>query len=112
MFAYLFVAGIGVLTNFEGGSAGKVERVSATHLRCAVVGQADRDHRNRQADWYYFELTNLPKREVTIDLVDLAGEYNYQSPAYSVTKGTRPVLQLRRRELDALSRRAGFLGRS
>ena len=28
---------------------------------------------------------------VTIDLVDLAGEYDYRSPAFSVTKGTRPV---------------------
>ena len=49
-------AGIGVLADFEGGSIGKVERVSPTHLRCAVKGQSDQDHRNRQANWYYFEI--------------------------------------------------------
>jgi murein tripeptide amidase MpaA len=84
-------SGIGVLTNFEGGSVGKVEQVSDTHLRCAVQGQSDQDHRNRQADWYYFELTNLPDQPITLDLVDLAGEYNYKGPAYSVTRGTRPA---------------------
>ncbi len=82
---------IGVLTDFEGGSVGKMEQVSRAHLRCAVKGQSDQDHRNRQANWYYFELTNLPRGSVTIDLVDLAGEYNYKGPVYSVTAAVRPV---------------------
>jgi murein tripeptide amidase MpaA len=85
------LSGIRVLTNFEGGSVGKVEQVSPTYLRCAVQGQSDQEHRNRQANWYYFELTNLPRQPITLDLVDLAGEYNYESPVYSVTRGTRPV---------------------
>ncbi|HEY2018307.1 MAG TPA: M14-type cytosolic carboxypeptidase [Bryobacteraceae bacterium] len=87
-------AAVAVRTNFEGGNIGEVVVVSPTHLRCAVQGQADVDHRNRQADWYYFELTNLPREPVTIDLVNLAGEYNYRAPAFSVTKGTRPVYSL------------------
>lgn len=91
MLAFFFLAGIAVSSNFEGGSIGKITTVSPTHLRCAVVGQSDREHRNRQADWYYFRLDHLPRSVVTIDLVDLAGEYNYRSPAYSVTKGTRSV---------------------
>ena len=94
VFAVSLLAGgprIAVLTNFEGGSIGKVEEVSPTHLRCAVKGQADQDHRNRQANWYYFELTNLPHAPITIDLVDLAGEYNYHGPEYSVVEGVRPV---------------------
>jgi len=84
-------ATIGVLTDFEGGSIGKVEQVSRAHLRCAVKGQSDQDHRNRQANWYYFELTNLPREPITIDLVDLAGEYNYKGPTYAVTAAVRPV---------------------
>lgn len=91
MLAFFLLASIAVSSNFEGGSVGKVEKVSPTHLRCAVVGQSDHEHRNRQANWYYFRLENLPRAAVTIDLVDLAGEYNYRKPAYSVTKGTRPV---------------------
>src|SRR5438477_6606604 len=91
MLAFFLLASITVSSNFEGGSVGKVKTVSPTHLRCAVVGQSDHEGRNRQADWYYFRLDNLPRAAVTIDLVDLAGEYNYRSPAYSVTQGTRPV---------------------
>jgi hypothetical protein len=84
-------AAIRVNANFEGGSVGRVETVAPAHLRCGVAGQADHDNRNRQASWYYFELTGLPREEVAIDLVDLAGEYDYKAPAYAVTKGTRPV---------------------
>ncbi|HWB97881.1 MAG TPA: M14-type cytosolic carboxypeptidase [Bryobacteraceae bacterium] len=84
-------AAIEVSSQFEGGSIGPVERVSATHLRCPAVGQTDQDHRNRQANWYYFRLDQLPSAPVTIDLVHLAGEYNYHGPVYAVTKGTRPV---------------------
>jgi hypothetical protein len=84
-------AQVRVSTGFEGGNIGKVTVVAADHIRCAVQGQADHDGRNRQADWYYFELQNLPRGPMTIDLVDLTGEYDYRSPAYSVTKGTRPV---------------------
>jgi murein tripeptide amidase MpaA len=87
----LLFGAISVVSNFEGGNIGKVEQVSPTHLRCAVAGQSDQDGRNRQANWYYFELRNLPRATVTLDLVNLAGEYNYRSPAYSVTKKTRPV---------------------
>ncbi len=89
----LFLLGprIQVLANFEGGSIGKVTEVSPAHLRCAVKGQSDQNHRNRQANWDYFELTNLPREPVTIDLVDLAGEYNYNAPVYAIAKGVRPV---------------------
>ena len=91
MLAFLLLPVIAVSGAFEGGSIGKVEHVSPTHLRCAVQGQSDQDHRNRQANWYYFELSGLPHSSITIDLVDLAGEYNYKAPANSVTKQTRPV---------------------
>jgi len=93
VFSFSASAQIKVSTSFPGGNVGKVEFVSPTHLRCSVQGQADHDGRNRQADWYFFKLTGLPKdkAEVTIDLVDLAGEYDYKAPAFSVTKGTRPV---------------------
>jgi hypothetical protein len=36
-------------TDFEGASLGKIEKVSETHFRCAVKGEADQDGRNRQA---------------------------------------------------------------
>lgn len=82
---------ITVAASFEGGSIGRVEQVSSTHLRCAVKGQADQDGRNRQANWYYFRLDGLPKEEIRIEFTDLAGEYNYRSGAHSMTRQTRPV---------------------
>src|SRR5690242_3057457 len=85
-----FLVAIAVSANFEGGNIGKIEHVSATHLRCAVQGEADQDGHNRQANWYYFRLDNLPRAAVTIELVNIAGEYNYR-PANSVTRNTRPV---------------------
>ncbi len=93
----LFLAAITISANFEGGNIGRVETVSPTHLRCAVAGQADQDGRNRQANWYYFQLDGLPAREVTLDLVDLVGEYNYRYGSHAVTRGTRPVYSYDRR---------------
>lgn len=84
-------AQIAVRANFEGGNIGKVEAVSPAHLRLAVPGQADVDKRNRQASWYYFELSRLPRTPVTIELTDIAGEYDYRAPAFAITKNTRPV---------------------
>ena len=91
-------AAIGVHADFEGGSIGKVERVSATHLRCAVAGEADHDGRNRQASWYYFRLDHVRGREITLDLVNLVGEYNYQPGTHAVTRSTRPVYSYDDRE--------------
>jgi hypothetical protein len=82
---------IAVRSNFEGGSIGKVEVVSPAHLRLGVNGQADVDKRNRQASWYYFELSRAPRAPLTIELTDIAGEYDYRAPAFAITRNTRPV---------------------
>ncbi|MBI3856623.1 MAG: hypothetical protein HY293_13130 [Planctomycetes bacterium] len=76
----------------EGGSLGKIERLSATHFRCAVKGQADQDGRNRQASWYYFCLCGAKGREITITLTDLRGEYNYKPGGLCVRDDTPPVV--------------------
>ncbi len=86
----ILLASIGIFANFEGGNMGKTEQVTPTHLRVAVQGQADQDQRNRQTNWYYFRLENLPAQQVTVELTELMGEYNYR-PAHAVTKNTRPV---------------------
>lgn len=83
-----------VVADFEGGSAGAVEVVSGSHLRVAVKGQADQDGRNRQANWYYFEVRNAkPGEELRIDLVNLPGEYDYKPNRGAVTADTRPYVQ-------------------
>src|SRR6185436_20686837 len=81
-----------ISTDFEGGSLGKIERVSATTFRCAVAGQADQDGRNRQASWYAFRLDGAKGREVTITLSDLRGEYNYKPGGLCVRDDTPPLI--------------------
>jgi len=90
MIAFL-LAVASIHTDFEGGSLGRVERPAENHFRCAVKGEADQDGRNRQANWYYFRLDGAAGRDVTIDLVDLVGEYNYRSGTHAVTNDTHPV---------------------
>jgi hypothetical protein len=73
-----FAVFISVTWNFEGGSVGRVERAGEAHLRIGAQGQKDQDGRNRQANWYYFQVSGARAGQtVTIDLVDLPGEYNY-----------------------------------
>jgi hypothetical protein len=92
MLTLLLFAAIGISADFEGGNIGKVETLSARRLRCHIEGQSDQDRRNRQANWYYFKLDRLPRGQaVTIDLVDMAGEYNYRGPVFPVSRNTRPV---------------------
>ena len=90
--APLVAAATTVSTNFEGGSLGRIEKMSDTHFRLAVKGEKDQDGRNRQANWYYFRVDHAGTKELTLDMVDLAGEYNYQPNRGAVTKDTPPVI--------------------
>lgn len=81
---------ITIVTSFAGGALGKIEQVNATHFRCGVKGESDQDGRNRQANWYYFRVDGARGKEITIDLVGLPGEYNYQPNRGAVTRDTLP----------------------
>lgn len=78
-------------TDFEGGVLGKVEKVSETHFRLAVKGETDQDGRNRQANWYYFRVDGA-SGPLTLDIVNLPGEYNYKPNRGAITKDTPPVI--------------------
>jgi len=80
-----------VFSGFEGASLERVETVSPTHFRCHVRGDVDQDGRNRQANWYYFRVDGAQNQAVTLDLVNLPGEYNYRANRGAVTKDTVPV---------------------
>src|SRR5437870_573942 len=58
-------------TDFEGGSLGRIERVSEVHFRLGAKGEADQDGRNRQANWYYFRVEGAPRKELILDIIDL-----------------------------------------
>lgn len=83
---------ISVTWNFEGGSAGRVEVVDSAHVRVGAQGEKDQDGRNRQANWYSFRVSDVkPGQPVTIDLIDLPGEYNYQPNRGAVNAETPAV---------------------
>ncbi len=88
----LLAAAVTIDTNFEGGSLGRIEKISETHYRLGVKGEKDQDGRNRQANWYYFEVREAPAAEMTLDIVDLPGEYNYRPNRGAITADTPPVI--------------------
>lgn len=93
MLALALAASISIHTTFSGGALGPVERVSDTHFRLSLKGQKDQDGRNRQANWYYFQVRGATLgQEVRIDLVDLPGEYNYKPNRGAVTADTPAVI--------------------
>lgn len=93
MLLSLLAAAISIHADFEGGSMGKVERVAETHYKVALTGDKDQDGRNRQANWYYFRVDGVKAGQpVTIDLVDLPGEYNYKPNRGAVRKETPSVV--------------------
>lgn len=80
-----------VHTGFEGARIERVEPVTPTHFRAHLRGDVDQDGRNRQANWYYFRIDGARGQEITVDLTNLPGEYNYRANRGAVTKDTVPV---------------------
>ncbi len=77
--------------DFEGGSLGKVVKVTDTSMRCILLGEVDQFGRNRQVSWFYFRIDSAPDSELTLEFTDLAGEYNFHPGTYSITPDTPPV---------------------
>ena len=91
LLASVALAAATIHTNFEGGSLGEIQKISDAHFRLAVKGESDQDHRNRQANWYYFRVDDA-SQPLTLDIVNLPGEYNYQPNRGAITKDTPPVI--------------------
>ena len=85
-------AAIRVTWNFDGGSLDRIEQPAPDRVRLFVNGQTDQDGRNRQASWYYFRVDGAPRTTLTLDMVGLPGEYNYQPNRGAITRDTPPVI--------------------
>jgi hypothetical protein len=90
MLSLLALFAISFHANFEGGNLGRVDRIAPNHFRCHVNGETDQDGRNRQASWFYFRVDGAKDQPLTLDLVDLPGEYNYKPTRGSITGDTLP----------------------
>jgi hypothetical protein len=88
----VFSADLKISWKMEGGSLGGVERVAENHWRVRLAGESDQDGRNRQANWYYFQIEATPNQSLILDLVSLPGEYNYKPNLGAVTADTPPVI--------------------
>lgn len=74
---------IRIASDFEGGAITRAEVVSPNQVRIAVRGERQR---NRQASWYSFRVDEAKRAEqLSIDLVDLPGEYNFQPNRGAIT---------------------------
>jgi hypothetical protein len=91
------LAAVTIHTDFDGGALGRIEPVSATHFRLGAKGEKDQAGRNRQANWYYFRVDGAGSAELTFDMVDLPGEYNFRPNKGAVTKDTPPLISYDRR---------------
>jgi len=84
---------ITISTKFDGGNLGRMEKVNDTHWRVGAPGDKDQDGRNRQANWYYFRVDGATVgQRLTIDVIDLPGEYNYRANRGAITKDTPPLI--------------------
>jgi hypothetical protein len=92
LFVPMVCGGAEIRWQFEGGSLERVEKIAHDHFRIFVTGQTDQDHRNRQASWYFFRVDGAPKTTLTLDILGLPGEYNYQPNRGAITKDTPPVI--------------------
>jgi hypothetical protein len=90
--ALLLIAAITIRSDFDGGSATRTDKVGDTHFRIGVNGETDQNKRNRQASWYYFRVDGAGREPLTLDMVDLPGEYNFRPNRGAITGDTPPVL--------------------
>ena len=86
----LLALAVTLSSSFEGGNIREVQHLGPAHLRISIPGESDQDGRNRQANWYYFRLDHVKAKPLTLELVNLAGEYNYQPNKGAVTADTPP----------------------
>ena len=83
---------------FEGGALAGHEWIAPDHLVAAVPGQTDQDGRNRQPSWFYFSISGVKGRTLTVDLAGFEGEYNYRPHDGSGHRNTRPAFSYDNRE--------------
>jgi len=90
MTALLLAFAINLTSNFEGGNIRSFQQPAPGHFVISLPGETDQDGRNRQANWYYFRLDNVRGRALTLEITNLAGEYNYRLNKGAVTGDTPP----------------------
>jgi len=87
----LLLAAITVSAAFEGGALKSHEWVAEDHLVAVIPGQADQDGRNHQPSWFYFSISGIKGRTLTVEVAGFEGEYNYRPHDGRGHRNTRPA---------------------
>jgi hypothetical protein len=80
--------------DFESGSIGPCKTIGPDHYLCFVKGQRDQDKRNRQASWYYFSMSGIRGRDITLTFTNLVAERDGKPGAASLSADVVPVYSL------------------
>jgi hypothetical protein len=94
----LLAFAIKLSADFEGGNIRSFELRSPGHLVIPLPGETDQDGRNRQANWYYFRLDGVRGQQLTLEITNLSGEYNYKPNKGAVTADTPPFFSYDNKE--------------
>lgn len=90
MFAFLLLA-LSVSSSFEAGALRSHQWASPDHLVATIPGQADQAGRNHQPSWFYFSISGVKGRALTVDIAGLEGEYDFRPHDGAGHRNMRPA---------------------
>ncbi|HNY40216.1 MAG TPA: M14-type cytosolic carboxypeptidase [Bryobacteraceae bacterium] len=74
----LFLLALSVNSSFESGALSGHQWIAPDHLVVKVPGQADNAGRNHQPSWFYFSVSGVKGKALTVDIAGLEGEYDFR----------------------------------
>lgn len=90
MLALLLLAA-SVNSSFEAGALRGHQWLSPDHLVATIPGEADQAGRNHQPSWFYFSISGIQGRTLTVDLAGLEGEYDFRTHDGSGLRNMHPA---------------------
>lgn len=74
----LVLLALSVSASFENGALRSHQWVTPDHLVATIPGQADNAGRNHQPSWFYFSVSGVKGKALTVDIAGLEGEYDFK----------------------------------
>lgn len=87
----LALLALSVNSNFDSGALRSHRWVAPDHLVAAIPGQADHAGRNHQPSWFFFAISGIQGKTLTVDIAGLEGEYDFWPHNGSGHRAMRPA---------------------